>query len=103
MPGRGRETLSGYALSRHLIIGFVLDDAVANPVIIGLPDFRTAPCGEGDSEKVGKTIAPIVHILGRIQQNLDQLFPLLWITTGQELPNSPGRGQRPRYIQRNPA
>ena len=52
-----------------------------------------------DTEDVGKTERPIVNVLWRIEQGLDEIFPLVRVMAGEKLSDSLGRRQRAGQVQ----
>ena len=49
------------------------------------------PVSYSHSKEIIETKEPVIHVLGRVQQNIDQLVPFLWILTGQKLDHPFGR------------
>src|SRR5262249_28310882 len=84
---RGRQ-----ALASDLVVGLVGRDILADPLGV-----HTAPLGpyavreDGHTEDVVETEGPVVDELGRADERVDQLFPLLRIAAGEKLTNATGR------------
>src|SRR5690349_1930955 len=82
MPRRAVITLGRNPLSRYLVIGLVMSNAVAYPFPIKLSRFCVA-LGVGiGPKKVSKTIGPVIHVLRGFEQDLNQLISLSGVPAG---------------------
>ena len=91
------------AFSRYLVVRLVLSDTVAEPFPIKLGRLGIPLRVRVHSQEIAEAKRPIVHIFGGVDQDLNQLVPLLGILACQKLPHAIGRRQRAHHVQADPA
>ena len=90
--GGSARPLGGDPLLGHQVVRLVGGQALPHPLPVVVS-------GEPDAEEIRPAKGPIVNVLGGIEQDFDQLLPLVRVPAGQELPDPLGRRQRSRHIQ----
>ena len=104
VPGSGTVALSGDPLLGHPVVGAVAGHGVPYPLPVGLAPLGIDPHRkDGHPEQIGQAEGPVVHELGRVEQHLDQLLPLLGIGIGQKLPHSTGGRDASGEVEADPA
>ena len=96
MPGRAVHALGRDTLTRHLIIGLVLGNALSDP----LPISRCVR--PHHAEEVGELKSPVVDVFRGSQQNLNELFPLSRLFACQEFTHALRRRQGACQVQTYP-
>ena len=96
MPGGPAVALGRHPFPGHLVVGFVPGQALADPALVAVGIAIDHP------EEVGEAEGPVVDILGRVQQPLDQTLPLPRIPVCQEFTHAAGGRQGPRQVQAHP-
>ena len=104
MARRRLVALRGDPLARDLVVGAVRLDIGANPLpVFRHPLGRQAVAENGDAEEVGEAECPVVDELGRADQRVDHLLPLLRIVAGQEFAHALRRRKRAGEIETDAA
>src|SRR5262245_31841352 len=97
---RPSSSLSRYSFQGNLVVRLVLSNAVSNPFPIRKHLLWGKPCCiQSDTEKIGEAKSPIVDVLRRVDQNIDDMLPFGRISTGKKLSNTVWRWKCPGQIK----